>query len=39
MMVIEINIISLDEVSNLLPKEYEFIKSDNLNAVWVNTKK
>jgi len=39
MMVIEINVISLDEVSNLLPKEYEFIKSDNLNAVWVNTKK
>ena len=39
MMVIEINIISLDEVSNLLPKEYKFIKSDNLNAVWVNTKK
>ena len=39
MMIIEINIISLDVVSNLLPKEYEFIKSDYLNAVWVNTKK
>ena len=35
MLIVEINIISENTIQEILPKEYEFIKSDGLNAVWV----
>ena len=35
MMVVEINIVPPEIITSLLPKEYEFVKSDELNAVWV----
>ena len=34
MMVVEINIVPPEIITSLLPKEYEFVKSDELNAVW-----
>ena len=35
MMIVEINIVSTETITSLLPKEYELVKSDELNAVWV----
>lgn len=39
MLIVEINIISQDEIQDLLPEGYTLIKSDGLNAVWVKTEK
>lgn len=39
MLIVEINIISQDQIQDLLPEGYTLIKSDGLNAVWVKTEK
>lgn len=38
MIIVEINQVSIDTVNSILPNEYDFIKSDGLNGVWVTTK-